>query len=155
MRIGSGVGSGATKQDRASTGFLKSKFVILNEYKFVNILLIIILFILLIIPFFIYIPNISNESNFLKLTMPTCFVKKTLGHNCPTCGITRSIVALYNNKWGMSIHFNPNGFLIVIALVVQLLLRSIPIIVKKMWVPWMDIFQMTIMGIGFKVLFLI
>ncbi|MFH2108645.1 MAG: DUF2752 domain-containing protein, partial [Chrysiogenia bacterium] len=109
------------------------------------------LFILLLIPIFIYIPKISNESNFLKLTMPTCFVKKNLGHNCPTCGITRSIVALYNNKWTMSIHFSPNGYWIVIALVIQLLLRSVPIFIKKWWVPWMDIFQIIIMGVVFKV----
>ena len=133
---------------------MKSNFNILDEYRFVNLLLILILVILLTVPFFIYIPNVSSGSDSFKISAPYCFVRKHTGHFCPTCGMTRSVVALYNNKRKLSISFNPNGYLLVIALVFQLFARLIPALIKKWWIPWIDMSQIITMSIFFKFIML-
>jgi len=114
-------------------------FNINKEYKIANLLLAAVLLIFFILPFNFSIID-SNHSIFSSyIKTPTCFVKEHTGKSCPACGLTRSIVALYHGEWRLSRQFHAWGFVIVIFLLFELLLRIVPVLFNKMLLPWIDI----------------
>jgi hypothetical protein len=50
-----------------------------------------------------------------QLGVPGCPVHYLTGHSCPTCGTTRSIVAILNGHFAHAWVLNPIGFIVVIA----------------------------------------
>lgn len=47
-----------------------------------------------------------------------CVVKNTLGISCPSCGTTRSVMAILNGAVAEAVYFNPLGFLVFGALLI-------------------------------------
>jgi hypothetical protein len=47
-----------------------------------------------------------------------CFFKKITGLPCPSCGTTRSVLALLNGEFSKAFYWNPFGFLILAILLV-------------------------------------
>jgi hypothetical protein len=41
----------------------------------------------------------------------SCFIKTITGHDCPTCGITRSFIAIGHGDLGAALKYNPAGAL--------------------------------------------
>ena len=107
-----------------------------SQYKLVNGALLFLIVLAVIAPFTLDIPNVNRYSSPIKVVTPTtCFVKQYTGKECSMCGLTRSIVALYNGDLDLSIKFHPAGYLFVCLLFVELLLRVIPIVCSNKWIP--------------------
>ena len=49
------------------------------------------------------------------LGVPTCPVRLLTGRPCPTCGTTRSVVAIISGDFGHAWELNPIGFVVVLA----------------------------------------
>jgi len=48
------------------------------------------------------------------VTLPPCLVKAVTGLPCPSCGLTRSGLALGHGDWPAAIHFHPLGPLFLV-----------------------------------------
>lgn len=49
-------------------------------------------------------------------TLPTfCWIRATTGHECPTCGLSRSFVALFHGEPGHAFRFHPVGPVLAVA----------------------------------------
>lgn len=53
----------------------------------------------------------------------TCFFKNTTGHNCPTCGMSRSFVSISHFDFYGAIKYNYGGILAYILCLVQIIYR--------------------------------
>jgi len=122
------------------------------QYKFVNWALLFLIILAIFAPFTLDIPNVNKYSSPIKIVPPACFVKEKTGKECPTCGLTRSIVAIYNGDFNLSVKFHPLGYLFVLLLFVELFLRAIPICFTHKWIPWLDMGQLVLVALLFKVL---
>ena len=49
-----------------------------------------------------------------------CAMRGWLGIDCPTCGLTRSLIHLAHNDWRASVAIHPLGWLIALAVLVQI-----------------------------------
>jgi len=124
-----------------------------NEYRFVNVGLVIVFIALLVIPLFVAIPELSADNTKRIIKIPPCTIKAATGHPCPSCGLTRSIMFLYQGEIEKSREYHPAGFLVVIWIVFELLLRMRFLWkTKKAWLPWADICQFILSGIVFNII---
>jgi len=57
-----------------------------------------------------------------------CLFERLTGLPCPACGISRSVLCLYDLKIVESLKLNPNGLLISIAFILQIPMRIIALI---------------------------
>lgn len=131
---------------------VKIFFDIRREYRFANAGLTILFFTLLIAPFFLYVPESKNEKSLRFIKLPQCAIKTITGRPCPSCGLTRSIVVLYQGNIRMSRDFHRAGYLVVIWLIIELLFRTGFIWTRtKLWFPWVDISQLILSGIVFRI----
>lgn len=53
----------------------------------------------------------------LKLPWPGCWIRHTTGIPCPTCGATRSALALAHGNLGVSFHTNPLMCLVYLGVI--------------------------------------
>jgi uncharacterized protein YjeT (DUF2065 family) len=53
-----------------------------------------------------------------------CIWNAVIGYPCPGCGMTRSLASLSNFDFVSAIHFNPIGFIIVVAGLLAMLFPS-------------------------------
>lgn len=66
----------------------------------------------------------------LKVEMPACPLKKIFNISCPSCGLTRSIRAIFNLNFKKSIYYNILGipflltFLIIYLLIIHDLIKK-------------------------------
>jgi hypothetical protein len=120
-----------------------------KEYAATNRIITIIIIISLLLPFASIFSERLGHPSFLLNTF-SCFVKNRTGESCPTCGITRSIIALYEGHFQESVIQHTWGFLFVGVLFIQLCLRIVPIIVNQIWIPYLDIAQMFFSGLILK-----
>ncbi|MBN1932299.1 MAG: DUF2752 domain-containing protein [Desulfobacterales bacterium] len=134
---------------------MKFKFNISHEYKFVNYLLLIVFILFLFLPFGFSFSKQSDKVRFFNVQLPECAIHRTTGFKCPTCGLTRSISALYHENLHSSLYYNKAGILLVIYFLLQTLLRFIPIFFKKKWVPWFDISQLILSFVFLKIYFFV
>jgi len=121
---------------------LSPKFTILNEHRFVNMTLLLLFLTLLIIPFGFDYSEQSDAVYLFKYKFPRCTYKQLTGTVCPSCGLTRSVAALYRGNLQLSLFYNKAGIFLVIFSLIQTLLRLVPVIYKKEWLPWFDISQL-------------
>lgn len=82
-----------------------------------------------------------------------CFYLKHTGRVCPSCGLTRSLVALYNGDIALSRTYHPRGYLFAVLLFFEILMRVIPIMFKSKWVLWLDVGQLIIICLIMQKLF--
>lgn len=120
------------------------------QYKFVNGVLLFMILLALLTPFTINIPNITDKNLFSTTwSPPSCFVKKLTGKPCPACGLTRSIVALYNGDFNLSLKYHQAGYIFVCLLLLEFFLRLIPILCSHKMVPWIDLCQIIFVSLLF------
>ncbi|MBM4285701.1 MAG: DUF2752 domain-containing protein [Deltaproteobacteria bacterium] len=122
----------------------------LREYKYLSGALGIILIVTSLAPFFMTIPGIAKNSLGFKFSPPGCLAKKMIGKECPSCGLTRSIVALYNGDWELSDSYHRGGKIIVVFIFLQVILRIIPILITNSWIVWVDLFQLILLALIIK-----
>lgn len=117
-----------------------------QEYAVANKIMIFVIVILLLLPpLYIFAVQYNNSlASFMKLD---CFVKGQIGKPCPTCGLTRSIVLLYKGEFYESFSQYANGYIFVLLLLLQLVLRAVPFINIQIITPYLDIIQMILCGL--------
>jgi hypothetical protein len=120
-----------------------------KEYAVANRVIVVLMVILLLLPFASIFSERLGHPSFLLNTL-SCFVKEQTGESCPTCGLTHSILSLYKGHFQESADQHAWGFLFVAVLVIQLCLRIVPLIVKKVWIPYLDVAQMFFCGLILK-----
>src|ERR1039457_3837479 len=116
-----------------------------KEYAIANRILLAIMIIFLELPFAIIFIERLNHSP-LPLNILNCFVKAQTGELCPTCGMNRSILALYKGHFQESVVQCAYGYFFILLLIMQLFLRIVPRLSDKLWIPFMDIAQMILCG---------
>jgi len=117
-----------------------------REYSIVNVVFLILLLAMLVMPILLRLWSGGNEQYINSLLFPGCFVEQHTGHICPSCGLTRSILALYEGDFSKSRFYHPYGFLILLVFSGELILRLLPLIYKNIWIPWFDLSQMILIG---------
>ena len=122
-----------------------------KEYAVANRILAILIVILILLPFASTFSERLGYQTFL-LNAPSCFVKNHTGKTCPTCGLTHSILSLYKGHFQESVIEHQYGYLFVAIMVIQLCLRIIPLISKKIWIPYADITQMFFCGLIWQII---
>ena len=113
-----------------------------KEYRFVNMGLIFVMSLLIVLFFVSHSTKLSSAFPFLNRLTPSCFVKEQTGVPCPTCGMSRSIVAFYQGDFLKSRNYHPYGYFFVLFFCLQFCLRAIPFLVVRSWLPWVDTGQM-------------
>ena len=125
-----------------------------KKYRLVNLYLFLILIAILVVPALLNFGlNANIEQNLITSWLPSCFVKQHTGHDCSSCGLTRSVLALYKGNFSKSQDYHPYGFLILLVFWCELVLRILPETFVNVWIPWLDIFQMILVGGLLKVFF--
>lgn len=114
-----------------------------NEYKKANIILFLLLLCFIVSPY-LFINLIEYP---IDLSYINCFVKNETGVPCKSCGLTRSVLSLYRGDIFQSQQYSPKGIIFVIMGVVQLFLRIIPLLIKSILIPWIDIAQIIISSV--------
>jgi hypothetical protein len=64
-----------------------------------------------------------------------CLISRVSGHPCPSCGTTRSAVAILHGDFEKGIKTNPAGLLILSMMTVLIILFCIDLLYKKKMVP--------------------
>jgi len=73
-----------------------------------------------------YYRNISNESDF-----GVCLFKQVTGIPCPSCGSTRSVLALLRGDFAGALFWNPFGILIILILIISPVWMIYDIVLRK------------------------
>lgn len=118
-----------------------------KEYAAANRIILAMIIILLALPFAIILDERLYPSPASSIA-PHCFVLAQTGKPCPTCGLTRSIILLYEGHFQESIVLYAYGYLFVLFLIMQLFLRVILLLCNRAWIPYVDIAQMISCGVA-------
>jgi len=96
---------------------------------------------------FLIAPLVVTASDLDRLGV-TCAVRARTGQECPSCGISRSVLALYHDGLASSRELHPMGIVLVIAGAFQLALR-VPVHINARrfrWVALADLLQLVVLG---------
>ena len=124
---------------------------ITKEYRIANGIVASLLVLLLLLPFAGIVSERLGHPLFASNTF-NCFVKEHTGQPCPTCGLSHSVLSLYQGKFTQSLEQNKWGFLFVALLLTQLCLRVVPIAKRQIWIPYFDIAQVLVCCLIFRFL---
>ncbi len=75
----------------------------------------------------------------LHALLPRCQVLEATGRACPTCGLTRSVLALYGGDLDASLRFHFYGWAVVALLWAEVALRLAIDRSRATWMPWADL----------------
>ena len=116
-----------------------------KEYRYGNYLLALALAVLAILPLAanLYASLRVGANSF---PLPTCSVLQHTGKRCAGCGLTRSVLAFYNGDLELSHAWHPLGYVFVLWLLLELMLRPFCFAVDSVWLPWADIGQILVTG---------
>lgn len=74
---------------------------------------------------------------FLKVTGTNCFIRGIFGIPCPSCGISRAIIAFLNRDFGMAFKYHPLFWVPTVVLVVSIINKKY---LKKLLLVFITIF---------------
>lgn len=83
---------------------------------------------ILLIPYFI---KINNDNANLESAQSLCPFKMLTGFPCPGCGITKSIIFLYEGNLSKSIFYHLFGPITILFCVLTVVILTIELIIKK------------------------
>lgn len=116
-----------------------------REYTIANRMVLAIIILLLALPFAVIFAEQHNSSLLSSNTL-NCFVKTHTGELCPTCGLSRSIILLYKGHFKESIIQHKYGYILILLLSVQLVIKIILCFRNNALYPYIDIAQMIFCG---------
>jgi hypothetical protein len=105
-----------------------------------------VLLLFVVAPLTVDVPEVPARPRLIRWQLPECEFRKTAGHPCRSCGLTRSVVALYHGEWARSRAYNAGGSWVVGFLCLQLIVRWLVAVAKRTWASWLDIGQLLLMG---------
>jgi hypothetical protein len=113
-----------------------------HEHKIFNLLLTALLLLAILAPLTVTIPGVARSYGPISWKPPVCSIRQRTGHDCPSCGLTRSIVTLYRGEWALSRAYHPAGYLVVLFIFAELILRLAVTRIRLPWIAWGDIGQL-------------
>lgn len=113
-----------------------------HEHKIFNTVLAGLLLLAILAPLTVTIPGVAQGYGPVSWKPPVCSIRQSTGHDCPSCGLTRSIVTLYRGEWALSRAYHPAGILVVLFIFAELILRLAVTRTELPWVAWGDIGQL-------------
>jgi len=124
-----------------------------SQYKYVNGALLLLLIMAVCAPLFFLTPEINGNFCLLKINPLECSVKKNTGKECTSCGLTRSILALYSGDVERSYKYHSAGVFFISCLFFELGFRMVPLLCRQRIVPWIDLIQILIVicSLGFAI----
>lgn len=131
--------------------FIKTLPNISREYRFVNYILLLLVILFLLYPLGVTLPDLPHR--FLPFQLPT-LTSALQNHPelpCSSCGLTRSIVALYHGQLNTSLSYNPVGILISLFACLELAIRIVVITVRNRWIVWLDLSQILLCGLCIRI----
>jgi Protein of unknown function (DUF2752) len=105
---------------------VKSTSFTINRFYWRKIIGIAIAALALVIPIFI----VQNDGD-VEHSQSICPFKLLTGMPCPGCGITKSIVFLYQGEWDKSLSYHLFGPLVVVVALFAIVLLSVELIIKR------------------------
>ncbi len=60
-----------------------------------------------------------NSNSNQDASFELCYIKKTLSIPCPSCGITRSVVNIFNANFEKAFFINPLGYLVSVIMLIS------------------------------------
>lgn len=123
-----------------------------KEYQYVNYSLLFLIVLFLLYPLGVSLPDLPH--GFLPFNLPTLnsALQNYPDLPCSSCGLTRSIVALYHGKLIASLGYNPVGIIIFFLSFLELGFRIIVMTVKSRWIAWLDLSQFFLCGLGVRII---
>lgn len=110
-----------------------------------NILIIIALALIIIVS---AIAHIKDDKVYLtnNIIIGKCTVKEITGHDCPSCGLTRSFVSISNGRFIRAFDYNYAGLPLYLLAICQIINSSI-FLFRKRYNPYISKFN-TIFSVG-------
>lgn len=125
-------------------------FNISREYRYVNIGILIVIFVIILLPFILNIKIYMGGKSYLNHDSVKCFYLSNMGKPCFFCGMTRSLLSLYRGDFDLSRQFHPGGSYILVGLSFQFFLRFFWLLLRTKFVPLIDIAQLVLCSIFVK-----
>lgn len=119
---------------------------ITREYRFTSAAMGILLALLGVIPFAVPLTESPTAVGSCSTYLPQCFIKDHTGAPCPSCGLTRSVVAFYHGRWELSRSYHPLGWLFAPIVCAELLGRLFVFRSRSALVPWIDLGHFGLLG---------
>jgi hypothetical protein len=113
-----------------------------SEHRVFNAVLAALLSIAILTPLTVTIPGVARSYGPISWHPPACRVRQRTGHDCASCGLTRSIATLYRGEWNVSRSYHPAGYLVVLFIFVELILRLVVTRIRLPWIAWGDLGQL-------------
>ncbi len=127
-----------------------------REYFIVNLILTILLIFAILAPLFFYVPSVTTKRYPFSIIALESFYTQETGEQCPSTGLTRSVLLLYEGKIELSQQYNQSGCWFVGLLIFQLIMRFVVfVIIRFKYTAWIDIIQLLLSGLLFKTLLFI
>jgi hypothetical protein len=126
-----------------------------KEYKYVNLLLFLVLIVFLLYPTAVSLPDLQNSYLPIHLPAPKSMMHQFPNAPCSSCGLTRSIVSLYHGNLSASLNYNPVGVVIVVLGFVQVIFRVIIAFSRNGFLPWLDLIQLFVCGLFIRILLIL
>jgi hypothetical protein len=60
-----------------------------------------------------------------------CLIKRISGIPCPSCGSTRSVIAILKGEYSQALYWNPFGFILLIIMVIVPVLITYDFLLKR------------------------
>lgn len=112
---------------------------ITREYGIANRVMGVLVSLAALAPFAVIGAEVTDSLAPVSFAMPVCIVKQKTGKLCPSCGLTRSVVALYKGDISASSRYHSAGRVVVLVLFGELVLRVLVGRLRFRWVPWADL----------------
>lgn len=98
-----------------------------------DLLLILFLFFILLLSFLLEVRgNYSYLPLWADVRVPDmCFFKNTTGHNCLSCGMTRSFISVSHLDFASAMRFNLAGIFAYALCVLQIVYRSVRVLTQN------------------------
>jgi hypothetical protein len=104
-------------------------------------------------PFCFDIPGKFKSILPLHISTPPCFVRQHTGQFCKSCGLARSIIALYHGQFTLSNLYHPLGMLFVLLLLFEFIFRIFTLLFRSPLLLVLDIFHYIIIIILLNISF--
>ncbi|MEY4578976.1 MAG: hypothetical protein RL701_3679 [Pseudomonadota bacterium] len=113
------------------------------EYRVFNVVLAVVLVLILVAPLAIVF---SDGSAWVTgMLVPKCQILARTGHECEGCGLTRSVLALYQGQWQLSRQLHWGGSIFVGVISAELVVRLVAVFVRpSQRLFWLDLTQLLV-----------
>lgn len=75
--------------------------------------------------------NLSQQHPEKGMAVGFCLIKHATGIPCPSCGSTRTILALLHGNFMDSLYWNPLGLIVVLIMLIIPLFMTVDLVYKK------------------------